>query len=100
SYGTVPVRGHIPPGPRGRGEMDMATLGPLTRDPADLGLILDVLAAPDTQQAPAWRLALPPPRAETLSGYRIAVWPDDPGCPISADVGAGLAGAGAQLCAA
>jgi amidase len=93
SYGTVPMRGHIPPGPHGRGDMDMGTLGPLARDPADLGLILDVLAGPDTPQATAWRLVLPPPRAESLSGYRISVWPDDPGCPVDTGVGDTIAAA-------
>src|SRR5436305_1741457 len=65
---------------------------------AELGLVLDVLvldviAGPDPGQAVGWRLALPPPRSETLSGYRIGVWPDDPGCPVDTGVGDAIAAA-------
>ncbi|HEY7489458.1 MAG TPA: amidase [Streptosporangiaceae bacterium] len=93
SYGIVPTSGHIPPGPHGRIGPDMATLGPLARDAADLGLALDVLAGPDPRQATAWRLALPPSRAGSLSEYRIGVWLDDPDCPVDGPVGDALAAA-------
>jgi amidase len=100
TYGIVPARGHIPPGPRGHVDIDMGTIGPLARGPADLGLVLDVLAGPDSPQATAWRLTLPAPRADTLSGYRIAAWLDDPGCPVDGAVGDRLAAAVAVLRAA
>jgi amidase len=100
SYGIVPTRGHVPPGPHGRAEVDMATLGPLTRGPADLGLALEVLAGPEPAAATAWRLQLPPPRAGSLSGYRIGIWLDDPFCPVDAEVLEVLEGAVAALRAA
>ena len=64
----------------------MATLGPLTRGAADLKLALDVLAGPDPTHAVAWRLELPPPRAASLRGYRVAVWLDDEYCPVDTEV--------------
>ena len=98
--GIVPTRGHIPPAPYGRGGIDLGTVGPLARGPADLDLVLDVLAGPDSPQSTAWRLDLPPPRAQTLAGYRIAVWPDDPGCPVDPSVGDLIAAAADTLRAA
>jgi amidase len=86
SYGIVPNRGHVPPAPHGRTDIDMATMGPLARGPADLGLALGVLAGPEPAAATAWRLELPAPRADALSGYRIGVWLDDPSCPVDAEV--------------
>jgi amidase len=100
TFGIVPTRGHIPPGPRGHIDVDMGTIGPLTRAAPDLGLALDVLAGPDTRQATGWRLALPPPRADSLAGYRIAVWPDDPGCPVDSTVGDAIGKAVDELRAA
>lgn len=61
-------------------------LGPLGRSADDLDLGLDVLAGPDPARAVAWRLDLPPPRREALSGYRMAAWLDDPACPVDAEV--------------
>jgi amidase len=82
SLGIIPTRGHVPGPPGSLAELDMATVGPLTRGAADLGLALDVLAGPDAQRAIAWRLQLPPPRAYSLRAYRIAVWLDDEYCPV------------------
>jgi amidase len=93
SRGLVPLRGHLPPPPGALGDIDMAIVGPLARSAEDLALALDVLAGPDEAHAVAWRLALPPPRAERLSGYRVAAWLDDPAYPIDAPVLDVLAGA-------
>jgi amidase len=87
SFGIVPTRGHIPPAPYGQIEVDLGTVGPLARSAADLGLVLDVTAGPDAERAVGWRLALPPARSDSLSGYRIGVWPDDPGCRVDTAVG-------------
>ena len=59
--------------------------GPV-RDVDDLELALDVLAGPAAQEAMGWRLELPPPRAQRLRDLKIAVWLDDPGLPVEADV--------------
>lgn len=86
TFGIVPVRGHIPGPPGTLSTPDMAVLGPIGRSADDLDLALDVLAGPDATMAKAWRLRLPPPRGRSLRDYRIAVWLDDPACPVDAEV--------------
>ncbi|MDH4283343.1 MAG: amidase family protein, partial [Myxococcales bacterium] len=86
SYGIVPGRGHIPGPPGTKSEADLAVIGPLARTAGDLGLALDVIAGPDTLVRDGWTLALLPPRAEQLSGFRVAYWLDDPLCPIDSSV--------------
>ena len=86
SAGLVPVRGHIPPRPGDLLAPDLAVIGPLTRGARDLELVLDAIAGPDDANAVAWRLRLPPPRAGSLGGYRVAVWLDDPSCPVDDEV--------------
>ncbi len=86
SYGIIPTRGHVPGPPGSLVELDMATVGPLARGAADLGLALDVLAGPDAAHSAAWRLDLPPPRAGALHDYRCAIWLDDEYCPVDAGV--------------
>lgn len=82
SYGVVPSVGHLPPRPGSLLPMDVGAMGPLARSADDLDLVLQVLAGPHGPAATAWRLSLPPPRAERLQGYRIGVWTDDPACPV------------------
>nr|WP_246324899.1 amidase [Petropleomorpha daqingensis] len=86
SVGLIPTRGHVPGPPGSLAPIDLGTVGPLARSAADLGLALDVLAGPDEAAAVAWRLALPPPRAGSLTGYRVAAWLDDAFCPVDAEV--------------
>jgi amidase len=86
TFGVIPTRGHIPGPPGSLMTLDLATVGPMARSAADLGLALDVLAGPDPAHAAAWRLALPPPRAASLRNYRVAVWLDDDYCPVDAEV--------------
>ncbi len=90
SFGLVPFRGHIPGPPGTFSESDIAVAGPLGRGADDLALGLDVLAGPDAAQAVGWRLELPPPRATALREFRVAVWPDDPACPVDDTVQARL----------
>src|SRR5829696_9074997 len=104
TYGIVPIRGHIPGPPGTLSEGDIGVAGPMARTVQDLELGLDVLAGPDDARGVAWRLELPPPRATTLAGYRVATWLDDPAAPIDRSVlelleGAvgTLAGAGARM---
>ncbi|GAB3497741.1 amidase [Amycolatopsis cihanbeyliensis] len=87
SHGIVPARGHIPRAPGSLTSNDMVTVGPIARTARDLELALDVLTGPARTRAGGWRLVLPPPRARSLSGYRIGVWLDDPLCPVEAAVG-------------
>lgn len=86
SFGIIPTRGHVPGPPGSLAEIDIATVGPLTRAAADLELTLDVLAGPNAARAIAWRLALPSARSDTLRSYRVAVWLDDDYCPVDAEV--------------
>jgi amidase len=86
TYGIVPLQGHIPPLPGSLSEMDVEVIGPLARSAADLDLCLAAIVGPDDAQGVAWRLQLPPPRADSLSGYRIAAWLDDPYCAVDAEV--------------
>lgn len=82
TWGLVPVRGHVPGPPGSLSAADMAVVGPLGRSADDLDLALDVLAGPDSASAIAWQLTLPDDRGAHLRDYRIAVWIDDPYCPV------------------
>ena len=86
SFGIIPTRGHIPGPPGTLSAPDMAVVGPIARSADDLDLALDVLAGPDPMMATAWRLRLPAARGRSLQDYRIAVWLDDPWCPVDAQV--------------
>jgi amidase len=86
TWGVIPLRGHIPGPPGSLVEADMNVLGPLARGTDDLELGLDVMAGPDEARAAAWRLSLPPPRRNALSGYRLAVLLDDEACPVETEV--------------
>ncbi|MCC6849670.1 MAG: amidase [Deltaproteobacteria bacterium] len=86
THGIVPSRGHIPGPPGTLAEYDLGVMGPLARSADDLALLLDVVAGPDAADAVGWRLDLPPPRRGALGDYRVAVWMDDPFCPVDAEV--------------
>jgi len=91
SFGVVPVTGHIPPYQPTR--PDLAVVGPLGRDVEDLRLLLGVIAGPDPRDRPAWRLALPPPRPVRT----VALWSDDPYCPVAREVRDAVERAGSAL---
>jgi amidase len=84
SFGVVPQRGYLDHVGGGTTDADINVFGPLARSAEDLDLLLGVLAGPPPEQAPAWRIDLPAPPARDLSGRRIALWLDDPACPIDA----------------
>ncbi len=91
SFGVVPVAGHIPPYQPTR--PDLAVVGPLARDVEDLRLLLTVIAGPDPLDRPAWRLNLPPPQPLRT----VALWSDDPYCPVARDVRDAVERAGSAL---
>ena len=74
SYGTVPVRGHIPPLPGGLLTVPLGVAGPIARCAADLELALDVLAGPNELDGTGWTLALPASRSERLAAFRVGIW--------------------------
>ena len=97
THGVIPLRGHIPGPPGTLAEIDLAVVGPIARSAADLDLALGLVAGPLPDRARAWRLDLPPPRHETLRGFRVAAWLDDPAYPVAPEVGERLHDAIAAL---
>ncbi len=92
SYGIIPLKGHIPLMPgifSGEYSLDIDILvaGPLARSAEDLFLAMELLVRPEQPERRAWQIALPPPRRESITNLKIAVWPDDKACPIDANVG-------------
>ncbi|GAA3763676.1 amidase [Microbacterium kribbense] len=77
SYGLVPQRGYIDHIGGGTTDTDLNVLGPMARSVADVRLILQSLAGPDPNDAPAWRVQLPEPRHRDPRAWRVAVWLDD-----------------------
>jgi amidase len=74
SYGTVSVRGHIPPLPGGLLTVPLGVAGPMARSAADLELALEVLAGPNELDGTGWMLALPPSRCNRLADFRVGIW--------------------------
>jgi len=64
----------------------MGVQGPLARTAEDLELGLDVTSGPDAGEDVAWRLELPPARADQLPGLRVAILPAIDWLPVSAAV--------------
>ena len=85
SFGVVPDLGYLDHVGGGGTPVDMNTFGPMARSAADLDLLLSVLAAPNPADAPAWRVELPASPIDSLAGLRVAVWFDDPACPVDAE---------------
>jgi amidase len=89
SHGLVPARGFAPPGvpvlPTAS-PLDLSVVGPMARSAADLALALDATAGPDTRDAVAYRLGLPPARHATLKDYRVLVLDQHPLLPTAASI--------------
>ena len=95
TWGIVPPQGHAIPGQLAG--PDISVCGPLARSAEDLALALEVISGPEPLEGPGWRLELPPPPPKKLSDYRIALWPDDPMAPVSAEVSQRVRDLGARL---
>ena len=87
TWGVVPLKGHELRPMEDADHFDIAAAGPLARSAVDLGLAMDVLAAPLDLWTPigrmpvAWRTRdLPPTRC------RVAVLYDDPQAEVDASV--------------
>ena len=89
----VSLDGHVPPMPQKTTPPDLAVIGPLARSVDDLELALAVVAGPDPWDSPAWHVRLPPPRPVR----RVAVWYDDPHCPVDDEIREALARAAGVL---
>jgi amidase len=97
SYAIVPAHGQIPGPPGTLTAADLAVAGPMARTVDDLTLGLDVMTGPDRWNRPGWRLELPPARRSRLADYKVALWADDPYCPVDADVRRLLEAAASRL---
>ncbi|MCX5319955.1 amidase [Streptomyces sp. NBC_00120] len=87
TWRSIPLIGHVPNGP-GAGrwtEADMACGGAQVRDARDLVPILQAtVGTADYDDGFSYTLA--PPRATRLADFRVAVWSEDPSCPVDSDV--------------
>ena len=88
TFGLVPMGGYGPPPlPPPIREGDLAVVGPMARTAADLALALAVIAGPDeAREGIGYCLALPPPRHQSLSEFRVLVVDSHPLMPTGHDV--------------
>ncbi len=85
TFGIVPQLGYVDHVSYGVGEADVNVVGPIARTVGDVELLLDLLVGPRADQASAWSLELPKPRAAARE-LRVGAWLDDPACPVSSAV--------------
>ncbi len=83
---AFPRSGHFPGRPLPNPARVMGVQGPLARDAGDLELALDIVAGPDAGEDVAWRLKLPPARAERLRDFRVAILPAIDWQPVDAGI--------------
>ena len=97
SFGIVSQRGHLPPGEHVFSESDLSVVGPIGTCVDDLENALAVLLGPGPEAGAGWNVALPPPSFEGIGSLRVAVWSDDPFCPVDEDVRAAIEAAADSL---
>jgi len=101
SHGLVPLRGHIPPMPGSLlASPPLGVAGPMARDPADLELMLDVIAAPGELERQAWHVRVPPARHERLRDFRVVLVTDHTEFSADAEMLQAIAGFAQDLRAA
>jgi amidase len=83
---AVPRTGHFPGGDTPNAAAVMGVQGPLARAAEDLELALDVIAGAEAGEDVGWRLTIPPARAESLSGLRVAVLPPISWLPVDDEI--------------
>lgn len=72
--------------------LDLSVTGPLTRNSADLALVSSILFEGARERfAGLARACLPRPAISSLEGCRIALWGDDPVCPVDSTVESAVA---------
>lgn len=82
TYGLISLQGHLPPGENVLSEPDLSVAGPLATCVDDLEKALDILVRPAVDFASGYPFTLPEPAFNDLSQLRVAVWSDDPFCPV------------------
>jgi len=80
TYGLIPLTGHSPPPMDDGAGVEFAVVGPHARTASDLDLLLGILAGPDGDDAKAYRVQLPRPRAERFGDFRVLVLDAHPIC--------------------
>ncbi|WP_218029904.1 amidase [Streptomyces rishiriensis] len=98
TWRSIPLIGHVPygPGPGRWTEADMGCGGAQVRDARDLVPILRATVGPADYDG-GFSYTLAPPRATKLADFRVAVWSEDPSCPVDSDVAAAVDDAVAVL---
>jgi len=86
SFGIIPTYGYLDHPSFHRNVADVNVFGPIARSVDDLELLVDLLVAPNPDDAVAWRVELPPARATALRDFRVAAWLDDEICPVDDSV--------------
>jgi amidase len=86
SFGIIPTHGYLDNPTWHRDVADVNVFGPIARGVDDLELLLDLLAGPSPDDAAAWHLNLPAPRATELADFRVAAWLDDEFAPVDRSV--------------
>lgn len=87
TWRSIPLIGHVPYGP-GAGrwtDADLACGGAQVRDARDLIPILQATVG-TAERDGGFSYTLAPPRATKLADFRVAVWAEDPSCPVDRDV--------------
>ncbi len=97
SWGIVSGRGQIPGPPGTFTEADIAVIGPMARTVDDCRTALELMAGPNAWNATAWSLDLPPARQVEPDGLRVAVWADDPYCPVDPEISRAIESVAARL---
>ncbi|MBD3641829.1 MAG: amidase [Marinobacter sp.] len=97
SRSVVSFRGHIPGPPGTESQPDLAEGGPMARNARDLELLLKVIAGPRPAESRSWTLTMEPARLEKLDQARVALWLDDPLCPVEDELVEGYRTLGKNL---
>jgi len=96
SYGLVSTRGHLPPGEDVVAEADLSVAGPIATcvDDLEQALLLMAGSAPGVGAA---RPNLPEAGVDDPARLRVAVWADDPYCPVDRQIVEHIEGAAQTL---
>lgn len=97
SYGLISTRGHMPPGEDVLAEADLSVAGPIATcvDDLEQALALLIGPAPDVTAHPL--PPLPAPSFRKPADLRVAVWVDDPFCPVENTIADHIEGAAKTL---
>ncbi|GAB5414243.1 MAG: amidase [Congregibacter sp.] len=97
SYQLISTRGHLPPGERARSEVDLSVAGPLATCVEDLERALEILQGPGDNLALTPAIGMPPASFDSVEDLRVAVWADDPFCPVEESIASHITAAAKTL---